>query len=278
MKQEFIATGKNVDVAIANGLLEIRKSREDVDIKIVETGGLFKKAKVILIYEQEDIKPIVNEEPQNTNVENEVVEIVAQQKEEDLTPIEEKAENSVKVEVLEEKEDIHNLENVVDSQESSNVIKEKEVVDVDKLVQKVTDFLKGVIANYNIDAEVKSEVQNKEIKFSINGENVGKLIGYRGENLNAIQYLMGCIKEGAENRYRLYLDVENYKAKREETLIELANKMADKAEEIERNVHLDPMNAYERRIIHTTLQNREKVETESMGEGEKRHVVIKFKR
>jgi len=87
MKQEFIATGKNVDVAIANGLLEIRKSREDVDIKIVETGGLFKKAKVILIYEQEDIKPIVNEEPQNTNVENEVVEIVAQQKEEDLTPI-----------------------------------------------------------------------------------------------------------------------------------------------------------------------------------------------
>ena len=89
---------------------------------------------------------------------------------------------------------------------------------------------------------------------------------------------MGCLKEGAENRYRLYLDVENYKAKREETLVELANKMADKAEDIERNVHLDPMNAYERRIIHTSLQNREKVETESMGEGEKRHVVIKFKR
>jgi len=61
-------------------------------------------------------------------------------------------------------------------------------------------------------------------------------------------------------------------------LVELANKMADKAEEIERNVHLDPMNAYERRIIHTTLQDRELVETESTGEGEKRHVVIKFKR
>ena len=76
----------------------------------------------------------------------------------------------------------------------------------------------------------------------------------------------------------MYLDVEGYKKGREQTLIDLANRMADKAEEIERNVHLDPMNAYERRIIHSALQGRTLVETESMGEGDNRHVVIKFKR
>ena len=269
MKEEYIAVGKNVDNAIANGLLEIGKTREEVDIKILETGGLFKKAKVVLIYDK-----MVEIEQDNQPLQPEIEKEEARLEQEEIETNEIKVEDEIEV--------IHNIDEVVDENEVENkeIVDnfEKETVDVDKLAEKVTNFLNGIIEKYNIEATVSSEAKNKEIYFNISGENVGKLIGYRGDNLNAIQYLMGCLKEGAENRYRLYLDVENYKAKREETLVELANKMADKAEDIERNVHLDPMNAYERRIIHTSLQNREKVETESMGEGEKRHVVIKFKR
>ena len=283
MKEEFIATGKNVDTAIANGLLEIGKAREDVDIKILETGGLFKKAKVVLIYEKEEILPASEDKKEIAIEEKKSVQNVDELKEVIKEIAEEtKLDIDVNIEVVNENEVIHNLEESDDNkQEVANIASEKvekEVVDVDKLVEKVKTFLNGIIEKYNLQANIVSEVKNKEVYFNITGENVGKLIGYRGDNLNAIQYLMGCLKEGAENRYRLYLDVENYKAKREQTLVELANKMADKAEDIERNVHLDPMNAYERRIIHTTLQDREKVETESMGEGEKRHVVIKFKR
>ena len=78
----------------------------------------------------------------------------------------------------------------------------------------------------------------------------------------------------------MYLDIDGYKANKNQGLEELANKVADQAVKIERNIHLDPMSAYDRRIIHTTLQEREDVTTESTGEGEKRHVVVKptFKR
>ena len=78
----------------------------------------------------------------------------------------------------------------------------------------------------------------------------------------------------------MYLDIDDYKVNRNQTIVDLANKIADQAVKIERNIHMDPMNAYDRRIVHTTLQEREDVTTESTGEGEKRHVVIKptFKR
>ena len=73
----------------------------------------------------------------------------------------------------------------------------------------------------------------------------------------------------------MFLDVDGYKASRNQSIVELANRTADQAVKIERNIHLDPMSAYDRRIIHTTLQEREDVTTESTGEGEKRHVVVK---
>ena len=178
------------------------------------------------------------------------------------------------------KESIESTVEVVKNENEETVIEEKKVkvVDPTRLKNAISEFLTEFVKKAEVEAEITCEEKENELNFSINGENVGKLIGHRGDTLNAIQYLLGNLKESGEGRIRVYLDISGYKAKREETLIELANKMADKAEEIERNVHLDPMNAYERRIIHTTLQDRELVETESTGEGEKRHVVIKFKK
>lgn len=280
MKEEFISTGKNVDIAITNGLNIIGKNREDVDIKILEQGGLFKKAKVILVYEKEDIvepkqvisEPVIQEQFEVKSEQPKIKEEKNEIKDEVVT-LEENKEDAFVIKTEE------NAEEVVENDEISTIEEKKvKIVDCTRLKNRITEFLTELVKKAQIEAEISCEEKENELNFSINGENVGKLIGYRGETLNALQYLLGNLKESGEGRIRVYLDVSGYKLKREETLVELANRMADKAEEIERNVHLDPMNAYERRIIHTTLQNRELVETESTGEGEKRHVVIKFKR
>lgn len=272
--KEYISIGKNVDIAIDEGLRTLGLTREDVDIKILETGGLFKKAKVCLMYEEQpEIVPVEETVVKTDDVEVKQPEITDQSIE-TQTEIEE----SAKDDVVKENETTETVEeNKVEVVEESKA-KETKVVSPDNLIERVKQFLIELSKNMKIDVEVEHEINENDLNFNIKGQNVGKLIGYRGETLNAIQILLGGLKRAGEGRYRVYLDVENYKKGREQTLVDLANKMADKSEEIERNVHLDPMNAYERRIVHSALQNRTLVETESMGEGEKRHVVIKFKR
>ena len=263
--KEYVSIGKNVNVAIEDGLRTLGLEREDVDIKILETGGLFKKAKVCLIYEEKQPEAIETPAVEEVKVEP-VVEAVEEPVEKAVETVEEAVNNEIgKAE----------KENLV---EETVEVKPVKVVGPDELKQRTIDFLVELAKKMNIDITVECEINENDINFNVKGENVGKLIGYRGETLNSIQVLLGGLKRAGEGRYRLYLDVEDYKKGREQTLVDLANRMADKAEEIERNVHLDPMSAYERRIVHSALQNRTLVETESMGEGETRHVVIKFKR
>ena len=109
----------------------------------------------------------------------------------------------------------------------------------------------------------------------MNGDTLGILIGRRGETLDALQYLTSLkVNRGQENYTRVTLDTENYRAKREDTLIRLANRKANHAVKTGRRVILDPMNPYERRIVHSALQANEAVETHSEGEEPNRHVVI----
>ena len=260
--KEYISIGKNVDVAINEGLIFLGLNREDVDIKILETGGLFKKAKVCLMYEEkqpEVIETVVEEVKEVA--EEPVIEIKTEQIEET---------NSVETESMEEIN--------VEEPKTEEIKQVREIKSPDELIERVKSFLITLASKMKMEVNVEYSIENNDISFNVTGANVGKLIGYRGETLNAIQILIGGLKRAGEGRYRLYLDVEGYKKGREQTLVDLANRMADKSEEIERNVHLDPMSAYERRIIHAALQNRTLVETESMGEGDNRHVVIKFKR
>lgn len=291
MKKEYISQAKNVDKAIEEGLLFLGKTREDVDIKILETGGLFKKAKVALEYEEvEEIKSeeVVENKENNTELKEEILNSIETPIEsaKNTDKIEEKVEEKVEKSEIEEvkavteevKEETATTISANETELSTNEEKQEKIVDSSRLESAVKDWLVELLRLSNIEASVDCNKEGNELYFSIIGENVGKLIGYRGETLTALQTLMSGLKIAGEGKIRLFLDIDDYKKKREETIIELANKMADKAEEIERNVHLDPMNPYERRIVHTTLQNRTLVETESMGEGEKRHVVIKFKR
>lgn len=150
------------------------------------------------------------------------------------------------------------------------------------------EFLAKIIAHMNINAKPTVVEESKtELKIDIVGENLGILIGYHGEILDSLQYLTYLavnkgdedseseISGGARNEaVRISIDVENYRKKREETLRELAKKMADKALKYRRPVTLEPMSAYERRIIHSTIQDIEGVTTYSIGQDNERKIVI----
>ena len=129
--------------------------------------------------------------------------------------------------------------------------------------------------------DVVLDVQDEEeaLRIEMQGDNQGILIGHRGETLDALQYLTSLnVNRGREEYLRVSLDTENYRAKREETLINLANRMAAKVQRSGRRMVLEPMNPYERRILHATLQDNPHVTTHSEGEEPNRRVVIAPKR
>lgn len=132
----------------------------------------------------------------------------------------------------------------------------------------------------NIKAEIKIKEDNDTINISLTGPDMGIIIGYRGETLDALQYLVSLvINKGNETNYkRVVLDTENYRAKREETLRKLANKVANTVKRTGKLIKLEPMNPYERRIIHSALQNNPFVDTYSEGEEPYRRVVINLKK
>lgn len=139
----------------------------------------------------------------------------------------------------------------------------------------VEKFLNEFIVTLPLGTQYKLEVKEKCLYIDINGENIGNLIGYRGEALYALENILKAIaNKKSENRVVLRLDVEQYKEKRVKTLQELANKKARIVEKTGKMLTLEPMQAYERKIIHAALQNNPKVETRSIGQEPRRKIVI----
>lgn len=243
-------TGKNIEQAITNALLELKASREDVDIKILEEGGFFKKAKVLVSISEDAIEKYQKKE-----------EIKLQEKAQ-----EEQTQNQVQNEPVYTKE--QDVEEPVDHIVSSKTETEK-VEDIEKAKR----FVAGMLEIANIKADVTSEENKEEVFLNLIG--ASDIIGFRGEGLNAIQYLAN-VYVGKNNRHakKVRVDCDNYRAKREDTLIALANRMARKVAKTNHPVKLEPMTANERRIIHSALSNDRFVETISKGEEPYRYLTI----
>ena len=158
------------------------------------------------------------------------------------------------------------------------VIRAKKVETFDeKAVEFLTSVFDAMGIVVNIDTKLNEE--EKELEINLSGDEMGILIGKRGQTLDSLQYLVSLVvNKETENYLRVKLDTENYRERRKETLETLAKNIAYKVKRTRRSVSLEPMNPYERRIIHSTLQNDKYVFTRSEGEEPFRHVVIALKK
>lgn len=149
----------------------------------------------------------------------------------------------------------------------------------DDNARRIREFLEGLLQHMNSPAQVNVALEEKgRYQVTLEGEKLGQLIGRRGETLDALQYLTSLqVNKGREGYIRVTLDTENYRAKREDSLRRLAQRMANRAVKTGRKVVLEPMNPYERRVLHTALQNHPAVTTHSEGEEPNRRVVIMLK-
>lgn len=182
-----------------------------------------------------------------------------------LAPRVVKVELTVKEKVEEKKEEKEK------TQKKFNENKEEINVGLEEIKVFLNKFL-------NKEVSYSAEIKENDIYVEISGENVNYLIGYRGENINAMQTILSSIaNKKSTSKIRVYLDIEGYREKRAKTLEELAEKISRTVVRTRKAITLEPMTAYERKIIHTKLQNHPKVKTFSKGEEPYRKVVITLK-
>lgn len=149
----------------------------------------------------------------------------------------------------------------------------------EKAKENIEKFLKDFMRNLPEDTKYEITTEESGLKVSLTNDNLGYLIGYRGETLYALQNIMTAIAgKGIEQKVRVILDIEGYKAKREKTLEDLAEKVAKTVIRTKKPIKLEPMQAYERKIIHSKLQQNSKVETTSVGEEPHRRIIVSLKK
>jgi spoIIIJ-associated protein len=141
-------------------------------------------------------------------------------------------------------------------------------------------FVRGLLERMGVKADIEiGDKPNGDILINLSGEGMGAVIGRRGETLDAIQHLTNyAVNKGSDKRCHISVDAESYRAKREESLVHLAEKMAEKVVKYRRSMALEPMNSYERHVIHTALQNYEGVSTNSTGTEPNRRVVVSYEK
>ena len=296
MKQ-YEASARTVEEAIELGLQELGVSIGDVDVRVVEEGskglfGLFgsRMAKVCLTVKASEEDPLGNlledkkpaKKAAEKPAEKPAAKKPAEKKEAAKKPAakpdkkEKPAAEKPAAETAEpaEKPEPRTLEKPeVTMIAAENLDPESPAGIANAFLGELTKLM-GVDVTIDMGTDAEGNVYG-----FINGDTLGILIGRRGETLDALQYLTSLkVNRGRDSYTRVTLDTENYRAKREDTLIRLANRMANRALRTGRKVSLEPMNPYERRIIHFALQQNEGVTTHSEGDEPNRHVVITHKK
>ncbi len=294
MKQ-YEASAKTVEEAIELGLQELGVSIGDVDVQVVEEGskglfGLFgsRPVKVRLTVKDSEEDPLADlledKKPAKAKKEPEKKpeKKPAEKKVEEKKPAPEKKKAEKKPEPAAEKKAEAKIEKpeIRPMEKPEVTMIPAEELTADSPAGTAHAFLMEMTRLMGVDVTIDMGTDaDGNVYGYINGDTLGILIGRRGETLDAVQYLTSLkVNRGREGYIRVTLDTENYRAKREDTLIRLANRMANRALRTGRKVSLEPMNPYERRIIHYALQQTSGVTTHSEGEEPNRHVVITNKK
>lgn len=292
MKGSIRVSAKTLDDAITEALIQLGVTSDRLEYNVIEKGsagflGIGMKQAVIEAWKKEDkeeeefLKAV-----EETIRENPVKEYFAKEdnvKEDDVK--EHQAEEAAKKEEAVREEKIEKEEASANAKEEKSEpvsVKEKELLAKveDETIRYVEQFVKDTLKAMDMDVEITSSIdKDGALYVDMKGENMGILIGKRGQTLDSLQYLANRVANKHQSGYvRVKLDTENYRARREETLKHLAKNIAHKVKRNRRPVILEPMNPYERRIIHSTLQSDPYVTTHSEGEEPYRKVVVTLKR
>lgn len=255
---------KTVDDAITDALVELGVTSDQLDYEVIDKGsagflGINRRDAVIRARK----KVIVPDKP---------VEKAVEKKE----PVIER-----KKPLKKEKEPVQKKEHSVSAPEQRAVEKPEVSVDFSVLEKEVQNFLTQVFGAMELDVDIitKSDVDNKVVDVEFKGPEMGMLIGKRGQTLDSLQYLTNlAVNRKSDSYVKVKLDTEDYRKRRKETLENLARNIAYKVKRTKRPVSLEPMNPFERRVIHSALQNDRYVSTHSEGEEPYRHVVVTLKR
>lgn len=252
-------TGKTIEKAIEDALFELKAPREDVDIKILNEGGLFKKAKVLVTISDDAKDKYIKREDKRKEAKVEAVE-------EFKTEV--RDEKTKKVETVKEPKKAETKTEAPAEKPVEKVKKEKRE---EKVVEPIV-FLEGFFKTLGKTVEISTVEDEKYITYNVDGEDLGDVIGRRGEAFYALSSLISTLAGKQEKR--VLLDVGGYRAKRAESLAATARRLANKVAKSGRYMKLEPMNPSERRVIHTELQNDDRVTTLSKGTEPHRYVII----
>ena len=274
-------TGKTEDEAIRRALEQLGLERDDVSVEILERaksgflgiGG--SPATVRVSYDDGQPEP----KPEPVKPEPKSAAPKAEKKPVYCAEVLQKEVRAREKQEREAKRGERRAEPKAEKAPREPVVLGEEIRD--EKSEQIRTFLSGLLEHMDAKAEVKVyEVEKNRYKVILEGEKLGALIGRRGETLDAIQQLTNySINRGGESkRARVQIDAENYREKREESLERLAQKVAGKVVKYRRNVTLEPMNAYERHVIHTALQDTPYITTFSIGTEPNRRVVVSYDR
>ena len=281
MNGSIRVSAKTVEDAITEASIQLGITSDKLEYEVIEKGsagflGIGMKQAVI-----EARRKV--EEKQETEIVEEVKKEIQQVAAEEVKA-EEKIVEEVKAEIEHDQKPKQTTEKVEKKEEIKNdapVKREVELAEVtDETKEAVSTFLKDTLKAMGMEVEIALDIdEDGSLSINMSGPNMGILIGKRGQTLDSLQYLANRVANKHQSGYvRVKLDTENYRARREETLKHLAKNIAHKVKRNRRPVALEPMNPYERRIIHSALQNDPYVTTHSEGEEPYRKVVVTLKK
>ena len=282
MKGSIRVSAKTLDDAITEALIQLGVTSDRLEYEVIEKGsagflGIGMKQAVIEAWKKEEKEP----EEDIEKIIREEMSLKPEKNEEKAEPKKEKAQTAKKEKPVKEKAKAEKEKKETEPEVSAPVKEKQELAKVEEqTIKAVEEFVQDTLKAMNMEVEIVSSIdEDGALCVDMKGEHMGILIGKRGQTLDALQYLANRVANKHQEGYvRVKLDTENYRKRREETLKHLAKNIAHKVKRSRRPVALEPMNPYERRIIHSALQSDPYVTTHSEGEEPYRKVVVTLKR
>lgn len=273
--------GVNVEEAVRLALIDLDTTEDNVVITVLEepTKGFLGIGAKLAKVRVEKIKD--SEKPEEIKPESIQVMVDDHKPEEKMAEKPQKVQETSEIEIPKTKKSVERpkpIERKTRERDIKPVFQDKLEGYEEVFETPALDFLKALASKMNLELSIKAYAGEDSLYMDIMGKDSGTIIGKRGQTLDSIQYLTSLVvNKGNEKYIKVIVDAENYRAKREKTLEQLANRLADKVKRSGRSIRLEPMNPYERKVIHATLQKYPGIITRSEGEEPYRRVIIEQK-